>query len=155
MGGGPSIELRDNVAGTAQDGSNFVELDANYNSSMTQTITITESGYYQFSFWYSARPGTSAGTNGLAYSFEGLSGVVLNGVAGGSVNDWKLYTGQQYLTAGNHVLTFGAFERSDSYGGSLDNISVTAVPEPETYAMFLAGLGMMGFIANRRRQRQS
>ena len=29
--------------------------------------------------------------------------------------------------------------------------SVTAVPEPETYALMLAGLGMMGFIARRRR----
>ena len=29
---------------------------------------------------------------------------------------------------------------------------VTAVPEPGTYAMILAGLGAMGFIARRRRQ---
>lgn len=28
----------------------------------------------------------------------------------------------------------------------------TAVPEPETYAMLLAGLGLMGFLARRRRQ---
>jgi hypothetical protein len=31
-----------------------------------------------------------------------------------------------------------------------DNINVAAVPEPETYAMFLAGLGLMGFVARRR-----
>jgi hypothetical protein len=29
--------------------------------------------------------------------------------------------------------------------------AVTAVPEPETYALMLAGLGMMGFMAKRRR----
>jgi hypothetical protein len=29
--------------------------------------------------------------------------------------------------------------------------TVSAVPEPETYAMFLAGLGLMGFIARRRK----
>lgn len=34
-----------------------------------------------------------------------------------------------------------------SYGGTL---SVTAVPEPESYALFLAGLGLMGLIARRR-----
>ena len=28
----------------------------------------------------------------------------------------------------------------------------TAVPEPETYAMILAGLGMLGFIARRRKR---
>jgi len=40
-------------------------------------------------------------------------------------------------------------------GFSLDNINataVTAVPEAETYAMLLAGLGMMGFVARRRRK---
>lgn len=31
-----------------------------------------------------------------------------------------------------------------------DNINVAAVPEPETYAMLLAGLGLMGFVARRR-----
>jgi len=29
---------------------------------------------------------------------------------------------------------------------------VTAVPEPETYAMLLSGLGMLGFVGRRRRQ---
>jgi len=32
-----------------------------------------------------------------------------------------------------------------------DNIYVTAVPEPESYAMLLAGIGLMGVIARRRR----
>jgi hypothetical protein len=29
--------------------------------------------------------------------------------------------------------------------------TVASVPEPETYAMLLAGLGMMGFVARRRK----
>jgi hypothetical protein len=33
------------------------------------------------------------------------------------------------------------------------NFSITAVPEPETYAMMLAGLGMIGFVARRRKIR--
>lgn len=32
------------------------------------------------------------------------------------------------------------------------NWQVTAVPEPETYAMLLAGLGLVGFVARRRKQ---
>lgn len=33
----------------------------------------------------------------------------------------------------------------------VDNINVTAVPEPETYAMLLAGLGVLGFVGKRRK----
>ena len=33
-------------------------------------------------------------------------------------------------------------------------LNVSAVPEPETYAMILAGLGLMGFVARRRKQEQ-
>jgi hypothetical protein len=37
-------------------------------------------------------------------------------------------------------------------GYPLSETITAAVPEPETYAMFLAGLGLMGFIAHRRRK---
>jgi hypothetical protein len=36
-----------------------------------------------------------------------------------------------------------------------DNVTVTAVPEPETYALFMAGLGLMGLIARRRKNGQA
>ena len=40
---------------------------------------------------------------------------------------------------------------TSGYDIGLDNVSVTAVPEPETYALFIAGLGLMGFVARRRK----
>jgi len=41
-----------------------------------------------------------------------------------------------------------------AYNGSVDTVGGTtpSVPEPETYAMLLAGLGLLGFVARRRRQ---
>lgn len=145
----PNIELRNNVAGVAQDGVNFVELDGNFNSAMSQSIT--GNGLYELSFWYSAREGIPAGSNGLDFSFGSLTGNVLYGVAGAaSGHIWQHYTGLVTLS-GPTTLTFSAAQISDSLGGSLDNISVTAVPEPETYAMLLAGLGLMGTIARRRK----
>ncbi|HEY6043569.1 MAG TPA: PEP-CTERM sorting domain-containing protein, partial [Nitrosospira sp.] len=36
-------------------------------------------------------------------------------------------------------------------GTLLDNVSVSAVPEPESYAMLLAGLSLMGFMGRRRK----
>jgi len=38
----------------------------------------------------------------------------------------------------------------DNIGMLLDNVNVTAVPEPGTYALMLAGLAAVGFVARRR-----
>lgn len=44
---------------------------------------------------------------------------------------------------------------NSAYNVGIDNVNFTiaAVPEPETYAMFLAGLGLLGGIARRRKQK--
>ena len=39
------------------------------------------------------------------------------------------------------------------FGAAFAQYTVTAVPEPETYAMLLAGLGLMGTIARRRKNK--
>jgi len=39
-----------------------------------------------------------------------------------------------------------------SYGGTVSLIPVAAIPEPEVYAMLAAGLGIMGWVARRRKQ---
>lgn len=47
----------------------------------------------------------------------------------------------------------GTGETAYSLRGSIDSVTISAapVPEPETYAMLLAGLGMLGWVARRRR----
>ena len=54
-------------------------------------------------------------------------------------------------TPGNYRLNIDASRtnstRAAGYGGT---VSISPVPEPETYAMMLAGLGLLGFSARRR-----
>lgn len=58
--------------------------------------------------------------------------------------------------AGNSSLSFSNVTLGDAWGAPLAadmttaSINVAAVPEPESYAMFLAGLGILGAIARRR-----
>jgi len=156
-GGSNKIELRNNVAGTAQNGSNFVELDVSRNSSMYQDIVGT--GLVNLSFFYAARPNTGV-TNGLGFSF-GSFGVstLLAGVANATnTHNWLQYTLNNFQLNANGItrLTFFAAGRSDGLGASLDNVSVTTVspvPEAETYAMLLAGLGILGVASRRRRNK--
>jgi hypothetical protein len=46
----------------------------------------------------------------------------------------------------------GTADVGGTYGGTL-NVAVVPVPEPETYLMMLAGLGAVGFLVARRRNR--
>jgi hypothetical protein len=58
------------------------------------------------------------------------------------------------LAAGSYALTFVGFAAGTlggSYGGS---IFATTVSEPENYAMFLAGLGVIGLVVARRAKRE-
>jgi hypothetical protein len=152
--GSERIELRRNVAGSAQDQFNFVELDAARNSFMSQDLlgATAVTGQVELSFWYSARANTSASTNGLQVSFGGQT-ITLTGQDNGTGdNAWIHYTGVFNLDGRTgDTLTFKALGQSDGYGSSIDHVSVTAVPEPATAAMLLAGLAMLCVAARRRR----
>lgn len=57
------------------------------------------------------------------------------------------------VTSGSFALTF-ANRGGDNVGALLDNVAVnTAIPEPSSYALMLAGLAGMGAIARRRDKR--
>ena len=81
----------------------------------------------------------------------------LENETGGSTNSWAtdaitaVNAGWTNPSGATHVYVLNL---TDSNGGlHQDQLYVAAIPEPETYAMLLAGLGLMGFVA-RRRQRK-
>jgi len=143
--------LRNNVAGAAFDGKNYVELDTTKNSSMSQSFNTTFGQTYQLSFAYSPRENVGSNSNGIEVFWNGGSLGTFSGTGSASGNTWRVETLDVLGTGEWTTLRFDAVGTSDSLGGSLDNVSVTAVPEPQTYALMLAGLGVMGFVARRRK----
>lgn len=103
-------------------------------------------------------PGVSAGTiigsdvygdwsqGGLTAPFGSLVGSFDNGAS-------FFYVGVAYagIALGN---TLNLYYFDSNFGDNTGSITatVTAVPEPETYTMLLVGLGVMTFVARRRKQ---
>lgn len=59
-----------------------------------------------------------------------------------------------FASAGTHLLAFGVVDVGDFSASSallVDAVQVSAVPEPQTYALMLIGLAAMGAAARRRR----
>ncbi|WP_423594538.1 DUF642 domain-containing protein [Roseateles sp. MS654] len=151
------LEIRDNVAGRAFDGSNFVELDTTTNSWISQSLNTVAGLTYTLSFSFANRPDhQGANSNGLEWSIGTLSGTV----GKNTVTSWDSFSTTFTGTGSAMTLRFGANGRSDSFGTSLDNVGVfavnaggnaAAVPEPHSLALMLAGLGAMGFVMRRRK----
>ena len=122
--------------------------------------------------------------NSIINEAELTSGFLFSGPVSGVAFNFVSYTGESIFTAflgADEVEYFTAVTGSDGkfYGFkdilfdsiridttnvveyssyALDNLqvaTVTQVPEPESYAMFMAGLALMGFIARRRKNGQS
>ncbi len=146
------LELRNDIVGTAQDGHNFAELDADRNVTITQDLATVAGQTYTLSFWYSDRAGTQAFTNGLSFS---VGDVLSGGVAGadntGADNVWHHVSRTFVADGSTTALSFTGTGASDSLGMSLDNVSVLAVPEPATVGLLACGLALVGVA--RRRQR--
>jgi hypothetical protein len=93
------------------------------------------------------RVGGGTGTGGTAGDTLVSSGTSLHS---GEMDVWTLSSDN--LAAGDYyVLVSGNLvsDTSASFGGA---VMLAPVPEPETYGMMLAGLGVLGFLARRRKQ---
>ena len=125
---GGDLELQNGILGGASDGAQHAELDSNNSVTISQTITTTSGQTYTISFDYKARPNTSAATNGLYATWNGVD--IAPGIVLGST--WQTYTATVTGT-GSDTISFADTGTSDGVGTFLDNVSVivAAAPQPQ------------------------
>jgi hypothetical protein len=114
----------------------------------TPTTSVTAANYGYFN------PSGSFIADGK-YGFAGEAGKIgaLVGTlsATPTASDWFLigYSKQITLASVGHIYAAVNETYAVNDTGAF-RVTVTAVPEPESYALFLAGLGLMGLVARRR-----
>jgi len=96
--------------------------------------------------------------NGLANSGKGVAVTTGNGAGIDYAFTFDVTMANGALFTGLDAASIKArYVKADGHmaGGLVSNGITLSVPEPESYAMLLAGLGLMGFIARRRKQQDA
>ncbi|MEN9467008.1 MAG: hypothetical protein RL081_1009 [Pseudomonadota bacterium] len=119
---------------------------------------------YQTTFDLTGIDLLTASISGKATADNAVLGIKINGIdIGFSSSGYSTFSSfviSSGFQTGINTLIFTVENWSGPTGlrtelaGSFERLPVSAVPEPETYAMMLAGLGLVGSIVRRRKGRQ-
>ncbi|MEO1206535.1 MAG: Ig-like domain-containing protein, partial [Pseudomonadota bacterium] len=101
-----------------QAGDAVVELDAEQNSTIQQTVSVAESGTYVFSFEYAL--GGNPATNGMQVIVDGQVIDTLQPTTPG----YQAYTIELELAAGTVDIAFAGIGPSDGRGTHIDTVSL-------------------------------
>ena len=146
---GIELQTERTLGFTPYVGDYYVEMDTLRNTTISQNVFL-EAGVYELSFAYSPRT-KDASTNGVAFSVADLFGSVSGPDATYGRLDWSKITSTFTVdTADTYLLSFSGTGTSNSYGGLIDDVAISAVPLPGGLA--LLGGALAGFGALRRRK---
>ncbi len=158
------------TVGGGASADKFLVLGRNDSFTLNFSLTAPLSNVL-FQFAYNNADGNPALNGGVinvgtnTWTMDSLNGTLLSDVVtGNGAGNPSLTNGAHRatlsfngLSSGNHTFTWNRTGLANSGNLRIDDFSatVTAVPEPETYAMMLAGLGAIGFMSRRRKAKQA
>lgn len=153
---GSSIDLVNNSYWQAAAGSLSLDLSGTSAGGVRQYVPTTIGQMYQLTFEMAGNP-YKDGSQGQRTMYMD---VYIQGVGQQTFNFDATNTTYQNMGWVSKAFNFTAAATSTAIqfysgnvgasGPTLDNISVTAVPEPGEWAMMLAGLGLIGVVGRRR-----
>ena len=136
----------------ASNGARSVDLSGNAPGSVSQTFATIAGRSYTVTFDLSANPDVGPGLKDFSASADTTTFTTQVGQNGYPLS-WAPKSFAFTADDGSATLAFSSGAANSSWGPALDNVTVTlnAVPEPATWALLIAGFGMVGVAARRRR----
>ncbi|MET0406232.1 MAG: hypothetical protein ABW123_27690 [Cystobacter sp.] len=125
---GRTIELQNNVAGSAAQGSQLVELDGENNTAIYQDVATRPGTEYELRLAFSARPGTDLRDNALEVSWNGRVLTRLD-ASGEKLSDtaWTYTTVRVRAEGPSSRLELRDVGRSTGSGTYVDDVSLRQV----------------------------
>jgi hypothetical protein len=148
----------------AQDGVQWLDLtglNSNNAEGVAQAVSTTAGNRYQLSYFIGNTTGggifgTTSTVNVQVNGVQTFSDV--NAAVSPTAQNWLQVTHTFVASGPSTMLTFLNGDPASDNDNGLDNIAILdlgpavgAVPEPETYALLLGGLALLGFTARRRK----
>lgn len=148
-----SIDLIGSYWNGPSVGGNSVDLNGNFQGGISQTFDLA-AGSYVLGFYLSGNPDGAPETKSIRVSVGSSSNP--------AVTYFTTLNGNHTLNYAPHTLSFTSdgvspitlsFLSNDAgaYGGVIGGVTISAVPEPSTWVMMIAGFAGLGFMSYRRR----
>jgi choice-of-anchor C domain-containing protein len=142
----------------ASNGSRSLDLSGVSKGSISQTINTIAGKEYTVKFDMAGNPDDNLKLKLLVASLSGNLTEVFNFNATGTTNanmGWISNSYKFIAGPGNTTTLSFASATDTAYGPALDNVSVSAVPEPATWAMMIIGFGAAGSMVRSNRRKQA
>jgi choice-of-anchor C domain-containing protein len=138
-------------AGSDGDGYS-IDLNGNTQGTIGQTINTVAGRLYTLTFDIAANPDYS----GVRVAIVGANGTTIGSESyalnQGQAVVWSSRSLSFIADGATTQITFASGNPENCcYGAAIDNVSVTGVPEPATWALMIAGFGGAGAMLRRRR----
>jgi choice-of-anchor C domain-containing protein len=153
-GTGSGVDLIGDYWQAPSVGGGSVDLDGNAPGGISQSITAP-AGNYILSFYISGNPDGSPATKSVNVSIGNVNNDLFTYTIGSNTHSnmmYQLYT-LDFILSGPTTLSFTSADTNTSYGPVIGDVSISAVPEPATWAMMVLGFFGIGFMAHRRRSK--